>query len=409
MKSRVLSSFFCGVSAFAVLMFTISPAAWAAAKETRIHEFDGSADPIGLAADSAGNLYGTTGNDGFHSFGTVFEARLSAYNIWTETTIYSFTGGSDGGAPESALTVDAHGNLYGTTQLGGGACNCGTVFELSKAANGEWTETTLYTFAGGAYGSSPEYTNLVFDAAGNIYGVTTYGGSDLAGTVFELSPQAGGGWAESILHTFTGGASDGANPFGGLVFDKAGNLYGSAETGGSSKCGGGGCGGIFELSPLAGGGWQEQMIYFFQGGNDGDEPDSLLVTDLEGNLYGMAQGGSNNCGSVFKLSPSAGGGWSKKILHAFSSEPDGCGPFLNLVHNSGGYLFGITEGGGSTGNGAIFQISPGGVEQVFFSFPGGNSGADPRSLILGPKGPAFFGVTFGLYGNLGGLLFEVSN
>ena len=167
MKARFLSCF-CVAATFALLFSAISPAAWAVT-ETRIHEFNGGVDPEGLVADSAGTLYGTTGSDGFYRFGTVFQVRPSPGGIWTESTIYSFTGGSDGGAPEAVMTLDAEGNLYGTTQVGGsGSCNCGTVFELSRSASGLWTETTLHSFAGGTDGASPRYTNLVFDAAGNL-------------------------------------------------------------------------------------------------------------------------------------------------------------------------------------------------------------------------------------------------
>jgi uncharacterized repeat protein (TIGR03803 family) len=405
MKARFFS-YVCGAATLFLLGLTFSPAAWAQ-KETRIHEFSGGVDPEGLVADSAGNLYGTTSSEGFYGAGTVFQVRPSPGGIWTESAIYSFTGGSDGASPEAAMTLDAHGNLYGTTQAGGsGSCSCGTVFELSRSAHGVWTETTLYTFAGGADGSNPRYANLIFDAAGNLYGVTEFGGTALGGTVFELSPQAGGGWTESVLYAFAGGASDGANPFGGLVFDTAGNLYGSASSGGSSQCGGGGCGGVFELSPQPGGGWKEQMLYFFQNGSDGINPTSLLIIDPTGNLYGMTQfGGSAGCGTVFKLSPGTGGTWSEKTLHEFTGEPDGCLPFLNMLR-VGGNLYGVTEAGGAKGDGAIFQITPAGVEQTFFSFTGGNEGSDPRSLITGPGGKSFFGITFGIGSTSSGVLFE---
>jgi uncharacterized repeat protein (TIGR03803 family) len=408
MKARFLSCF-CGAATLALLVLAISPAAWAVT-ETRIHEFNPAVDPNGLVADSTGNLYGTTGSDGFYRYGTVFQVRPSAGGIWTESTIYSFTGGSDGGAPEAVMTLDAAGNLYGTTQVGGsGSCNCGTVFELSRSAHGVWTETTLYSFAGGADGSNPRYTNLVFDAAGNLYGVTEFGGTALGGTVFELSPQAGGGWTESVLYAFAGGASDGANPIGGVVFDTAGNLYGATLDGGSQRCGSGGCGGVFELSPQAGGGWREQMIYFFQDGDDGAVPISLLVIDPTGNLYGMTQtGGSGGCGTVYKLSPASGGGWSKHTLHQFTGSPDGCVPFLNMVRN-GSYIYGVAEGGGASGNGAIFRITPAGAEEVFFSFPGGNDGSDPRSLIFNSTRRALFGITFGLSSVSSGVIFEISN
>jgi uncharacterized repeat protein (TIGR03803 family) len=197
MKARFISQV-CGAAIVALLVLTISVTA--SATETTVHEFAGAVDPVGLVADHAGNLYGTTGSDGFYRYGTVFQVRPSAGGVWTESTIYSFTGGSDGGAPEAVLTLDAHGNLYGTTQVGGsGACNCGTVFELSRSTGGEWEATTLHSFAGGTDGSNPRYTNLIFDSAGNLYGVTEFGGSNLAGTVFELSPQAGGGWIRRAI------------------------------------------------------------------------------------------------------------------------------------------------------------------------------------------------------------------
>jgi uncharacterized repeat protein (TIGR03803 family) len=401
-----LFSYVCGAATLLLFGLTISRAAWAQ-KETRIHEFNEQVGPVGLVADSTGTLYGTTASDGFYGRGTVFQARPSAGGIWTESAIYSFTGGSDGSGPNAALTLDAHGNLYGTAQSGGSeACACGTVFELSPSSHGVWTETTLYSFAGGADGAYPQYAKLIFDATGNIYGVTASGGAAQDGTVFKLSPQAGGGWTESVLYAFAGGSSDGEDPFGGLVFDTAGNLYGAAYEGGSSKCGGG-CGGVFELSPQAGGGWHEQMIYLFQNGNDGATPDSLLIVDPSGNLYGTTQfGGTESCGIVFKLSPGAGGTWSKKTLHLFTGGTDGCSPFGNIVR-LGGALYGITEGGGTKSAGTIFQIASSGVEETFFSFMGGNEGSEPGSLIVGPGGKSFFGVTFG--NAFSGVLFEVSN
>lgn len=405
MKARFLS-YACGAATVALLVLTIS--LFASATETRVHTFPGGVDPVGLVADRAGNLYGTTGSDGFYSFGTVFQVHPSSGGIWTENALYSFTGGADGGHPEAVLTLDAKGNLYGTTQYGGsGTCNCGTVFELSPSKGGVWKETTLYSFAGGADASHPRYTNLIFDASGNLYGVGEFGGTALGGVVFELSPQAGGGWTETVLYAFAGGTSDGANPIGGLVFDKAGNLYGVANDGGSRQCGDG-CGGVFELSPQAGGGWKEKMLYFFQNDADGTTPDTLLVIDPKGNLYGMTQfGGSGNCGTVFEVSPGSGGTWSKTTLHQFAGT-DGCGPFGNMVRDGAGNLYGITEGGGANGGGTIFEITPGDVEQVLFSFPGGNADSDPRSLIAGPTGQALFGVTFGPYYPESGIIFELS-
>jgi uncharacterized repeat protein (TIGR03803 family) len=174
----------------------------------------------------------------------------------TFTTLYTFTGGADGGSPTGGLIFDSQGNLYGTTQ--GNAASFGTVFELSPASGGGWTLSNLYTFQGGADGVSPT-GSLVFDTAGNLYGTTGAGGKDTCdfgcGTVFELSPNVSGGWEKTEIYQFQG--KDGANPFAGVVIDGAGNLYGTTEFGGGVGCNiGGGCGTVFELMPVAGG-WTE--------------------------------------------------------------------------------------------------------------------------------------------------------
>ena len=220
---------------------------------------DGMYPSAGLISNTAGNLYGVTaggGEGGNGGCGTVFELRLVKGN-WSEGVLYRFPGSAkDGCYPYANLTFDTHANLYGTTEAGGqGDCfgrKCGTVFELTPVAGGKWKETVLYRFAGGNDGSGPD-GGLVLDGAGNVYGSTENGGGSCdCGTVFELTPSSDGGWSETILHSFSG--SDGAGP-GSLTFDVAGNLYGVASYDGEYSAGV-----VFELRPGSGGTWSEATL-----------------------------------------------------------------------------------------------------------------------------------------------------
>ncbi|MBA3916631.1 MAG: hypothetical protein H0X25_22855, partial [Acidobacteriales bacterium] len=210
---------------------------------------------------------------------------------------------------------DSAGNLYGTTIAGGNSkCNfyyagCGTVFELLPIGT-SWTETLLYQFTDtGGDGSDPE-DGVIFDAAGNLYGVTAAGGSHLCiggcGTVYELSPVAGGGWNEKVLYQFSNSRQDGNTPFGNVVFDAQGNLYGTTfDGGGSSACGTYGCGTVFKLTPIGGGDWTESIVNNF-GAYLGDarNPRASLLLDGVGNLYGTTQaGGRATQGTVFRVQP----------------------------------------------------------------------------------------------------------
>ncbi|MGB6677132.1 MAG: choice-of-anchor tandem repeat GloVer-containing protein, partial [Terriglobales bacterium] len=173
-----------------------------------------------------------------------------------EQVLYAFQGGTDGSSPSSGLIFDAAGNLYGETE-GGGAYGGGTVFELSPSSNGGWTETVLYSFQGGSDGSEPS-DGLVFDQAGNLYGTTLYGGANGGGTAFELSPNSNGGWTETVLYSFD--ANNQASTPQGVIFDQKGNLYGTAL--GLVGCGYKGdeyCGAVFELSPNSNGGGRKLL------------------------------------------------------------------------------------------------------------------------------------------------------
>ncbi len=267
----------------------------------------------------------------------------------------------DGFAPYAGLIADAAGNLYGTTWAGG-AYNGGTAFELSPKAGGGWTETVLHSFGGTSTDGSFPSGGLVFDDAGNLYGVTGMGSYYLSGIVYKLSPNAGGKWRETVLHVF-GYAFDGAKPSGSLVFDTSGNLYGTTLSGGTGNCPT--CGTVFELSPVAGGGWTENVIYNFHS-LQGYGPNGSLILDASGNLYGLTFFGGigTGNGSAFELVQTQPGVWKKKILHSFGNvSTDGQEPVGGLVADSAGNLYGVLSVGGSSttcgdnGCGAVFELS----------------------------------------------------
>jgi uncharacterized repeat protein (TIGR03803 family) len=392
-----------------------------AGTENALYSFTGSGgDPklpyAGLVFDAAGNIYGTTELGGTYNQGTVFEVVPSSDGTWTESVLYNFTGDTDGGQPNGSLIFDAAGNLYGTTSFGGSSnCTqgCGTVFKLTPASGG-WSESVLYTFTGGADGREP-YSRLQFDAAGNLYGTTLLGGNigtvctTGCGTVFELKPSSGKTWKQSVLYAFAG-AADGAMPTAALTFDTAYNLYGTASAGGS------GSGVIYKLTPGSGGTWKQSVLHTFSGGYDGKTPYGDLILGASGNLYGTAyQGGvapgygvvfqlsltskgwrerllhvfynapaaspvaglvmdptgslfgttmlgatrtacGGGCGNLFKLAPSSGGGWTYSLIHTFGKNSDGHRPTGDLILDTVGNIYGTTQAGGINGAGMVFQI-----------------------------------------------------
>ena len=438
MKQRTLVQNMLLALAFVALAAASTPLLWSADQELVLYNFagvpDGAApyDYGNLVFDSSGNLYGTTQTGGASSNGTIFQL-VPGSPAWTENQLYSFTGGSDGASPYAGLVFDGAGNLYGTAGAGGSstACGsgpgsgCGVVFELTPASGGG-TETVIYSFTGGKDGSIP-VAGLIFDASGNLYGTAASGGDASCvgeyndpsgcGVVFELSPVAGGGWKQHVLHTFKGGKSDGASPtaallldasgnlygvttlggasnagvvfeltptakgpwkkklvhsFSGgsggryfshadhLIFDSAGNLYGTAEIGGNlNDCGGGGCGLVFELTPKSSGGWKERVLYEFTGtAGDGAYPEAGLVFDADNNLYGTTAGGGNGLGVVFELKLNSKGRWSETVLYAFAQGNDGCAPYAGLILGSSGSLYGATPFCGVDADGMIFELVP---------------------------------------------------
>jgi uncharacterized repeat protein (TIGR03803 family) len=344
-----------------------------------LHDFgvaagDGNFPSSPLLKDSAGNLYGTTGFGGAHNWGTVFRLSPTSTGGFTETILYSFKGGSaDGAYPQGTLVRDSVGNLYGVTQNGGitgTGCGvttpnpgCGVVFRLHPTTTGGWAETVLHRFTGTDGGTS--FAGLVQDSKGNFYGATSVGGSAGRGTVFKLS-HTSTGWKEIVLHSFTGGA-DGAEPMmfqTALTLDGLGNIYGSAYSGGSSTVN---AGVIFELIPQTSGAWTEKILHTFQSGADGSEPLTGVILDKSGNVYGTTLKGGTQLGSgvVFKLT--AANGYTKTVLHNFNALTD---PARSNAHgvffDANGNLFGTTEY-------ALYELTPAPTdwtETLLWSFDG---------------------------------------
>jgi uncharacterized repeat protein (TIGR03803 family) len=389
---------------------------------------DGYGVEGGLVMDASGNLYGTTSGFGVFSGGTAFELTPAAGGKWTEKVLHNFGKGTDGVSPYAGLTFDASGNLYGTTTLGG-AYGWGTVFELTPNADGSWTEKVLHSFnllnANGSEASPSG--GVIFDAVGNLYGTTEQGGNGV-GAIFELMPTTGGDWNEVVLYKFLFNAVDGQNPRGSLTFDSAGNLYGTTPVGGINyNCGGEyGCGTVFELMPAAGGGWTEKILHQFNNnGADGIGPDSNLIFDSAGNLYGTTFiggafpncfGNGFGCGTVFELAPAADGTWTEKILHNFGgNSTDGCCPDSALIFDSSGNLYGTTVYGGTTGVGTAFElVRKGGkwVEKTLHNFS--NNGVDgylPYPGLIFDASGNLYGTTYygGAHGSIyeGGTVFEI--
>ena len=369
----------------ASLVFTLG-AAVAASCETVLHSFLGGTDgsyPAAGVIDQAGNIYGTTRYGGANGFGTVFKLTQSG-GVWTETVIYNFAGGNDGDSPAASLVMDAGGNLYGTTRLGGPA-NAGTVFELLPAGS-SWTEKVLYAFTGGSDGGSPQAAVTLRGNA--LYGTTPGGGAKGNGNVFELK-QVNGTWEERVLYSFAGGNNDGAYAYCQPVFDKLGNMYGTTASGGPNQEGT-----VFELQPT-GKNWTETILHFFTGNSDGANVDDGVIMDSAGNLYGLTlSGGQYSSGTAYEMINS-NGTWTEQVLYSFTGGLDGGFPSAGLAIDKSGNLFGTAFNGGTNGFGTVFELTPSAgtwTETVLYTFTGGNDGALPLSTPL-VKGTHLLGTT----------------
>jgi uncharacterized repeat protein (TIGR03803 family) len=388
----------------------------AAATESILYSFTGGkdgADPqAGLIEDGAAAFYGTAtggGNAvGTAGDGVVFKLTPSAQG-YTESVLHAFQDGDDGAMPWGGLTADATGALYGTTNGGGStACSggCGTVFRIRPTKQG-YEEHVVYRFAGGTDGAKPYYGSLLLDAAGALYGTTNSGGdvscgTDGCGTVFKLTHN-GRHYAEQILHTFVGG-SDGAGPESGLIEDTTGTLYGTTYAGGSKHCGGFGCGTVFALTP-SGGGYSERILHAFAGDLDGGQPFDPLTMDSAGSLYGTtAFGGRHFRGNVFKLTPS-GGGFAYAVLCQFL---DGKAVYpVSGVVVAGGIVYGTTSGR----RGTVYALTPskhGYAESLLHVFAGKADGLWPNGTIIVGRSGALYDTTMngGAYGY--GTVFSVA-
>lgn len=358
-----------------------------------IHSFtggsDGASPEAGLSIDRAGHLYGTTAFGGA-GFGTVFELKQMGSG-WALNPLYIFQGGNDGVQPIARVIIGPNGTLYGTTAHGGGTgcggTGCGIIFNLRPPVSActsaicPWTESVLYRFGGGTDGGVP-LGDLLFDQAGNIYGATLEGGMTPCGgygcgTVYKLT-HSGSGWTEDVLYRFTNGA-DGGFPAGGVVSDPSGNLYGATTNGGSSDLGT-----VFKLTH-SGSGWTESVIYSFQGGTDGSNPQTGVILDVSGNLYGTTYaGGMESGGTVFRLTPS-GGSWTLTAFYDFSGGFGSGGPYRGeLMMDAGGNLYGTTlhDVGGP---GAAFELMPSGDSWTYISlhdFQGGQDGEYPSCNLV---------------------------
>ena len=378
-------------------------------------------DPLGVAIGPGGVLYGVTARGGVSGWGTVFSLTPSASlgGRWTEAVLYNFTGGRDGGSP-TGLVIGTGGVLYGTTSYGGAGTaicgvGCGTVFALTPPASpgGAWTESVLYNFTGGGDGGAPT-SGVVIGSGGVLYGTNSNGGTANAGTVFSLTPPKGtpsgasGAWTEAVLYNFTGGFDQPLGGATGVVVGAGGVLYGATQTGGTetgSSCDPFGCPMVFSLTPPkagAGGAWTRTVLYSFTGGSVsrvaiGNGPGGNPV------LYGTTTGTMSN--TVFSLTPPAGpsgaGAWTETVLYSFTGAAanDLSGLSSGVLVGAGGVLYGTATGGGAAQFGGVFSLTPPSVsvgawtESLLYSFMGGNDGLQPFAGVLVGNGGVLYGAT----------------
>jgi uncharacterized repeat protein (TIGR03803 family) len=332
----------------------------AASTEKTAFSFNGAngSGPNGsVVFDKAGNLYGTTSDGGTYGYGTVYKLSPSANGNWTETILHDFNGIPDGANPSAALIWDTTGNLYGTATAFGPYGNDGSVFELSPAADGTWTFKVLSGFDG--YDGFTPIGSLAFDAQGNLYGTTWEGGifSETClygcGTVYKVTPGSNGEWTTSAIFKFNG--VDGSSPYSNVIFDAQGNLYGTSSGAWNPK---GYIGTVYELIPGANGEWTEKTLATFP-----QLVTAGLIFDKAGNLYGTTwDAGANFLGSVFELSPNGDGTWTETTLHSFNGK-DGSWVYAGVVFDSKGNLWGTTSGYSTDDLGSVYELLPNGKGQ----------------------------------------------
>jgi uncharacterized repeat protein (TIGR03803 family) len=339
----------------------------------------------------AGVLYGT-GTAGGNGNGTVYQAMKSGNNWFTLPISYLPNGGS--GGHESSVVFGPDGHPYGTT-VSGGQSGAGLVYDLivpitiCKTVSCFWKENDVYLFGPPPDGNYPGNGDLVWDQDGNIYGTTLQGGANGRGTVFELT-YSGNSWTERVIYSFSG-APDGFLPDSGLFIDKNGNLFGTTISGGADNLGT-----VYELTYDSKLGWTEKFRYSFQNGTDGSVPFGGLVSDSAGNLYGASSdGGINGGGTIFELSPS-GNSWTFTTIYSLSGAPgQDCGPAADLTFDDKGNLYGATYCDGAYSAGNVFRLTPGNswTYTSLYDFTGGADGKFPISNVSIDGSGNLYGTT----------------
>jgi uncharacterized repeat protein (TIGR03803 family) len=365
----------------------------------------------GLISDNAGNFYGTA-NGGIGNCSNVYELSPGSNGTYTETVLYTFQNCNRSGLyPIGALSIDKNGNLYGAEYGFSAADGSGLVFELTKQTNGTFTYSVLHNFGGNEGGP---FGDFAWDSAGNIYGATSHDSTTFNGEVFELSPQPNGSWKETVLYQFPAPNGVGS-PSGSVVLDAQGNLYGALFYGidgneGKSR------GAVYELARQSSGPWKLILLYNFLSGSGADYPNSRLIFDASGNLYGTAQGAKY--GSVFELSPTSSGVWTETTIHTFTAGKDGANPTgANLVFDASGNLWGTTPTGGIGCNrnlcGVVYKLSlqTGGTwtEAIVHPFESASDGSEPDAGLFLDSSGNLYGTTYHGGSRYGyGTVFEIT-
>jgi len=363
---------------------------------------DGATPDGGPILDRNGNIFGTTNLGGAYGSGSVY--RLSPHgSSWVYTSLYSFKGGSDGAGPAfGSLAIGPGHHFFGTTEGGG---NFGTAFDVWRPPNNSrasvpWQEAVVHSFGSGNDGAQP-IGGVVFDSAGNFYGTTSLGGDTGNGTVFEVK-RSGKQWIESVIYSFKGG-TDAFNPVAGVTLDSKGMIYGTTSFGGAN-----GDGTVYRLQ-RSGSHWKETILYSFKGASDGQHPVGGVILDSTGNLYGSTfQGGVNGGGTVYRLSHSSKG-W--KLTTGYSFNPGFGGPYNKLTIDASGNIYGTTNGDGANNAGSVFKLTPTKGTWKFtdlYDFTDGKDGGLPYgALTIDARGNIFGTAVVGGTDNQG-VVFEIT-
>lgn len=390
-----------------------------------IHNFqgpEGTYPAAGLIMDKDGNFYGTARDGGpldngyictaffLQGCGTVFKMTKQG-TAWVVTPLFLFDG-LDGGYPMAPVTIGPNGVLYGSTAFGGrcqsSPFGCGTIFSLTPGAISStaspWSESVLYVFTGNADGG-PLPSGVTFDAAGNMYGTSGYGGANNYGVVFEFT-RSGNSWTQSLLYSFKGG-NDGIGP-GSLIVDPSGNhLLGITGGGGGGSACKNGCGTVFELTRTSSG-WTETILHAFDN-NDGALPSGVTI-DKAGNLYGTTKGDYSCPATVWELSPSESG-WIFNVLYTFSGEPT-AGPYSGVTIDAAGNLYGTTYVDGPYSKGNVYKLThskKGWIYTDLHDFTGGSDGGEPLgNQILDGNGNLYGTTTSGGQWQILGVIWEIT-